>query len=90
MSVASAVYERTCHVCDAVKYYVMKSFINMQRGRQLSANNKIMHELRWEYPHNSDLRYHINEINDRTNQEYDKKIADLKSKSWPWEVRDEW
>ena len=41
MSVASAVYERTCHVCDAVRLFVMKTFINMQRGRQLGANEKI-------------------------------------------------
>tara|TARA_Y100001937_G_scaffold2886_1_gene3768 strand:+ start:487 stop:639 length:153 start_codon:yes stop_codon:yes gene_type:complete len=50
----------------------------MQRGRQLSANNKIMHDLRWEYPHNGDLRYHLNEMNDRTNAEYDKKLEELK------------
>ena len=78
MSVASAVYERTCHVCDAVRLYFQRAIIQMQRGRQLSANNKIMHDLRWEYPHNGDLRYHLNEMSDRTNAEYDKKLEELK------------
>ena len=49
MSVASAVYERTCHVCDAVRLFVMKTIIQMQRGRQLSANQKIMSEMHFEY-----------------------------------------
>ena len=46
MSVASAVYERTCHVCDAVRLYFQRAIIQMQRGRQLSANQKIMREMK--------------------------------------------
>ena len=78
MSVASAVYERTCHVCDAVRLYFQRVIIQMQRGKQLSANYKIMHDLRWEYPHNADLRFHLNQMNDKTNEEYDKKLEELK------------
>ena len=78
MSVASAVYERTCHVCDAVRLYFQRAIIQMQRGKQLSANYKIMHDLRWEYPHNADLRFHLNQMNDKTNEEYDKKLEELK------------
>ena len=78
MSVASAVYERTCHVCDAVRLYFQRVIIQMQRGKQLSANYKIMHELRWESPHNADLRFHLNQMNDKTNEEYDKKLEELK------------
>ena len=54
MSVASAVYERTCHVCDAVRLFVMKTIIQMQRGRQLSANQKIMREMHFEYARDAD------------------------------------
>ena len=39
MSVATAVYEQTCHVCDALRLFVMRTFINIQRGRQLSASS---------------------------------------------------
>ena len=39
MSVEKA-YEGTCHVCDAVKSTFLKVFYNIQRGRQLSANQK--------------------------------------------------
>ena len=77
MSVASAVYERTCHVCDVVKYHVVKIFLNMQRGRQLSANQRIMREMNFEYARDADLRFHLNQMNDRTNEEYDRKLKEL-------------
>ena len=86
MSVASAVYERTCHVCDAVKYHVFKTFLNIQRGRQLSANQKIMKEMWMEYNRDSDLRFHLNQMNESVNQEYDRKISNLKREfRWGWE-----
>ena len=44
MSVATAVYRQTCHVCDAVRLFVMRAFINMQRGRQLSANQRVIRQ----------------------------------------------
>ena len=86
MSVASAVYERTCHVCDAIRLYFQRTIIKMQRGRQLSANNRIMREYSIEFPHNGDLRYHLNQMNERTNQEYDRKLDNLNRKfKWGWE-----
>ena len=86
MSVASAVYERTCHVCDAIRLYFKRAIIQMQRGRQLSANNRIMREYSIEFPHNGDLRYHLNQMNERTNQEYDRKLDNLNRKfKWGWE-----
>lgn len=78
MSVASAVYERTCHVCDAVKYHVFKTFLNMQRGRQLSANYKIMNEIHIWNRGDKDLMYHLQQMNEATNQEYDRKIEELR------------
>ena len=86
MSVASAVYERTCHVCDAIRLYFQRAIIQMQRGRQLSANQKIMREMWMEYNRDSDLRFHLNQMNDRTNEEYDRKISNLKREfRWGWE-----
>ena len=70
-------YERTCHVCDAVRLFVMRTIINMQRGKQLSANYKIMNETHMEYG-DKDLMYHLQQMNDRTNQEYDRKIEELR------------
>ena len=77
MSVASAVYERTCHVCDAIRLYFKRAIIQMQRGRQLSANYKIMNEMHFEYNRYADLRFHLNQMNDRTNEEYNKRLEEL-------------
>jgi len=78
MSVASAVYERTCHVCDAVRLFVMRTIINMQRGKQLSANYKIMNEVHIWNRGDKDLMYHLQQMNEATNQEYDRKIEELR------------
>ena len=77
MSVASAVYERTCHFCDAIRLYFKRAIIQMQRGRQLSANYKIMNEMHFEYNRDADLRFHLNQMNDRTNEEYNKRLEEL-------------
>ncbi len=49
----------------------------MQRGRQLSANQRIMREMNFEYARDADLRFHLNQMNDRTNEEYDRKLKEL-------------
>ena len=77
MSVASAVYERTCHVCDAIRLYFKRAIIQMQRGRQLSENYKIMNEMHFQYNRDADLRFHFNQMNDRTNEEYNKRLEEL-------------
>ena len=38
MSVAEAVYVETCKFCEAVSKWFQSSIIQLQRGRQLSAN----------------------------------------------------
>lgn len=58
----------------------------MQRGKQLSVNRRIFEEYKL---FDREATYHLQRVQDQTNAEYDKKIADLK-KGWPWEVRDEW
>lgn len=75
MSVASAVYERTCHVCDAVRLFVMRTFINMQRGRQLGANEKIFQHYG---QFDREAPYHLQRVQEQTNKEYDQRIANLR------------
>ena len=48
MSVASALYKETCYVCEIVAKWFKKTFINLQRARQLSVNREVarqFHEL---------------------------------------------
>ena len=75
MSVATAVYEQTCHVCDALRLFVMRIFINIQRGRQLSANIKIFQHYG---QFDREAPYHLQRVQDQTNKEYDQKLAELK------------
>tara|TARA_B100000214_G_C23771566_1_gene537003 strand:+ start:428 stop:655 length:228 start_codon:yes stop_codon:yes gene_type:complete len=75
MSVASAVYERTCHVCDVVRFYVLKTIYQIQRGRQLSTNERIFTEMS---KLDRDAPYHLIRIQEATNAEYDEKIRNLK------------
>ena len=71
MSVATAVYEQTCHVCDEIRLFL----IEMQRGKQLSANRKIFEEYR---RFDREAPYHLARVQDQTNKEYDQKLAELK------------
>ena len=77
MSVASAVYERSCHICDAVRIVLYKLFLNFQRGKQLSANRDIMQQMKYEFQRKGDGWYYLSELNDRTNAEYDEAIKKL-------------
>ena len=80
MSVASAVYERTCHVCDVVRFYVLKTIYEMQRGRQLSVNRDIMEQMRYEFTPKGDGFLYLQRMNDSTNKRYDEKIKQLSAK----------
>ena len=75
MSVATAVYEQTCHVCDAVRLFVMRTFINMQRARQLGANEKIFQHYG---QFDREAPYHLQRVQEQTNKEYDQRIANLR------------
>ena len=87
MSVASAVHERTCHVCDAVRLVVTRTILNIQRGKQLSANRKIYEEIK---RFDRDAEYHLSRMNNHTNKEYDQKIAELRQRiMWPY-TDEEW
>ena len=45
MSVASAIYNETCHVCEVVGKYLNKSLKKIQYGLQMSANRRVAREL---------------------------------------------
>ena len=77
MSVASAVYERTCHVCDNVRVFIKRAFLNFQRGKQLSANREIMQQMKYEFTPKGDRFLYLQQLNDRTNAEYDEAIRKL-------------
>jgi len=77
MSVASAVYERTCHICDAVRVVLKRFFLNIQRGKQLSANREIMQQMKYEFTPKGDGFLYLQQLNDRTNAEYDEAIRKL-------------
>ena len=44
MSTVEAVYVETCKICEAVSKWFQKVILEMQRGKQLSANRKIFEE----------------------------------------------
>ena len=77
MSVAEAVYEETCKICEAVSKWFQRGFIEMQRGRQLSANRKLFQERGyWNY-FDKDMTFHFDKINEQTNKEYDQMLKNL-------------
>ena len=80
MSVAEAVYEETCKICEAVSKWFQRGIIEMQRGRQLSANRKLMQEVGLWNRMDKDMSFHFDTMNERTNKEYDQMLKDLENK----------
>ena len=72
MSVAEAVYEGTCHICDAVKSSFLKIFYNIQRGRQLSANQRIFQEM---MHIDRDAGYHLANLNESPTKNMTRKLV---------------
>ena len=83
MSVATAVYDQTCHVCEAIKNHLLKFYYNIQRGKQLSANRHI-YEVHMKA--DRDREYHFSRMNEYTNNEYDKKIKKLWDKPYRYDA----
>ena len=77
MSVASAVYERSCHVCESVRIVMKRALLNIQRGKQLSANREIMQQMKYEFTPKGDAMHYLSQLNDRTNADYDEAIRKL-------------
>ena len=72
MSVAEAVYEGTCHVCDTVKSTFLRVYYNIQRGRQLSANQKIFQEI---IHFDRDAGYHLAQMNEKPTKNMTKRLV---------------
>ena len=74
MSVATAVYDQTCSVCETVKKYFFNFYYDIQRGKQLAANQEIYRMHMWQ---EKDKDYYLTRMNEHTNKEYDLKIQKL-------------
>ena len=82
MSVATAVYEETCKICEAISLWFQRTIIQIQRGRQLSANRQIINQLPaiMAVTQNKELNYNLDKMNDLTNKMYDDKLESLRKK----------
>ena len=82
MSVATAVYEETCKICESISLWFQKTIIQLQRSRQLSANREIIHQLPaiMAVNQNKELNYNLDKMNDLTNKLYDDKLDSLGKK----------
>ena len=78
MSVAT-VYEETWKFCEAVSKWFQRGIIELQRGRQLSANRRLVQEVGLWNKLDKDMSLHFDQMNERTNEEYDQRIKDLEN-----------
>ena len=82
MSVATAVYEETCKICETISLWFQRVIIQIQRGRQLSANRQIINQLPaiMAISQNKELNDNLDKMNDLTNKMYDDKLESLRKK----------
>ena len=77
MSVTTAVYEQTCHVCETIKKYFLNFYYNTQRNKQLSAN-RVIYDTHMYMDRDKD--FHLQRMNEIFNKEFDLKIKQLWNK----------
>ena len=71
MSVASAIYNETCHVCEVIGKYFSKTFKKIQYGLQMSANRRVARELAYlGFHQQKEYNQILDQLNDKTNAEY--------------------
>ena len=71
MSVSSAIYNETCHVCEVVGKYLSKSLKKIQYGLQMSANRRVARELaHLGFHQQKEYNQILDQLNDKTNAEY--------------------
>ena len=71
MSVASAIYNETCHVCEVVGKYLNKSLKKIQYGLQMSANRRVARELAYlGFHQQKEYNQILQQLNDKTINEY--------------------
>ena len=74
MSVATAIYKETCHVCEVVNKSLKKMLRKIQFGMQMNANRRVARELVSLGFHNQkEYNQIVQRMNDRTINEYYKK-----------------
>ena len=73
-AISTAVWSNTCKVCDVIYKSVHNTIVQMQRSRQLSANRQIMYHLDIQFIRDQDLPFHLDQMNDATNKQYDAKL----------------
>ena len=71
MSVASAIYNETCHICEVINQTLKKITRKIIIGRQYSANRIVAQQLKdmGEF-RNQSLESLIKELNERTTAEW--------------------
>lgn len=82
---ATAFFERTCHICDAVNLFVYKLYIKAKWSKELRRNHTAFENLLRRY--DSEAGYHLNRMNEATNKKYQDKLNTTKLKpfKWGWE-----
>ena len=71
MSVASAIYNETCHVCEVIGKTFKKSLKKIQYGLQMSANRRVARELaHLGFHQQKEYNQILDQLNDKTNAEY--------------------
>ena len=74
MSVATAIYNHTCHVCGIVGKYFNKTLKKMQYGLQMSANRRVARELaHLGFHQQKEYNQILQQLNDKTINEYHEK-----------------
>ena len=86
MSVASAVYDSTCVVCDWVNNTLRRIWLRVQRSRQLAANYRIYEQMKLV---DNDAGYHLANMNDKTNQHYEIEFSKTKRITWAWDMKND-
>lgn len=86
MSVATAVYDKTCHVCDFFNNIVRRMYLRVMRSKQISANYKVYEEIK---RFDTDAGYHLFNMNERTNKHYEYEISKTKRITWPWDMKND-
>ena len=86
MSVASAVYDSTCVVCDWVNNTIRRAWLRVQRSRQLAANYRIYEQMKLV---DKDAGYHLANMNDKTNEHYEIELSKTKRITWAWDMKND-
>ncbi len=86
MSVATAVYDTTCHVCDYFNNITRRIWLRVKRSRQLNANFKIYEEIR---RFDDDAGAYLTRMNERTNENYKKEMSKIKRITWAWDTKND-